>query len=124
MPIVGGTKNDIEIIGTISADKVKLGSSDLLGQLLTATGSKFGGEEITIHPTKFALQKGFLRYDDMQVDVGKNPFNFKGVIGLDKTLNMTVTVPYGPGGKVKTDRDANGLKIFGAAAGNNRQSET
>lgn len=102
MPIVGGTKNDIDIAGTISADKVLLGSSSLLSQLMTAIGSNFGGEEITIHPTKFALQKGFLRYDDMRVDVGQNPFDFKGAIGLDKTLNMSITVPYGPSGKVKT----------------------
>ena len=28
------------------------------------------------------------------MDVGNNPVNFKGVIGLDKSLDMTVTLPY------------------------------
>jgi hypothetical protein len=40
------------------------------------------------------LWDGYLRYDDMQIDVGDNPFNFGGVIGLDKSLNMTVILPY------------------------------
>jgi hypothetical protein len=30
----------------------------------------------------------------MQIDVGDNPINFKGAIGLDKSLDMTVTLPY------------------------------
>jgi hypothetical protein len=30
----------------------------------------------------------------MQMDVGDNPVNFKGVIGLDKSLDMTITLPY------------------------------
>ena len=30
----------------------------------------------------------------MQIDVGNNPLNFSGVIGLDKSLSMTVTLPY------------------------------
>jgi len=97
LPIVGGTKNDIEIIGTIAADNVKLGSSGLLGQLMIAAGDKFGGEVITMHPTKFTLQQGFLRYDNMQIDVGQKPFIFKGAVGLDETLNMMVTLPYGGG---------------------------
>ena len=102
LPIVGGTKNDIEIVGTVSADKINLGSGGLLGQLLAAIGDKFAGQEITIHPTRFALQQGYLQYDNMQVDVGNGPFNFKGAIGLDKTLNMSITVPYGPSGRVTT----------------------
>jgi hypothetical protein len=30
----------------------------------------------------------------MQIDVGDNPINFRGAIGLDKSLDMTVTLPY------------------------------
>jgi hypothetical protein len=35
----------------------------------------------------------------MQIDVGDNPVNFKGVIGLDKSLDMTVTLPYTTAGR-------------------------
>jgi hypothetical protein len=60
-------------------------------------GDKFGGQQVTVHPAKFTLQNGFLKYDNMQVDVGEKPFYFKGVIGLDKSLDMTVTVPVSDG---------------------------
>ena len=30
----------------------------------------------------------------MQMDIGDNPVNFKGVIGLDNSLEMSVTLPY------------------------------
>jgi hypothetical protein len=35
----------------------------------------------------------------MQMDIGDNPVNFKGAIGLDKSVNMTVTLPYTMGGR-------------------------
>ena len=55
--------------------------------------------DIVIHPTYFVLQNGFLKYDNMQMDIGNKPVNFKGIIGMDKSLNMTVTLPYTVGGK-------------------------
>ena len=48
-----------------------------------------------IHPTDFVLQDGVVRYDDMQIDIGKTPIHFKGVIGLDKRLDMMVALPLG-----------------------------
>lgn len=94
IPFSAAAKNQTEVVGTISMDKVRLQASDLLGQILTAAGTSARGADITIRPTKFILRDGFLRYDDMQMDVGDNPVNFKGVIGLDKSLNMTITLPY------------------------------
>jgi hypothetical protein len=58
------------------------------------------------------MQKGYLRYEDMQVDVGDNPINFKGVIGLDKSLDMTVTLPYTSEGRtVRVGRETRGRRI-------------
>jgi hypothetical protein len=94
IPFSAAAKKQAEVVGTISMDKVRLQASDLLGQILTAAGTSARGADITIRPTKFVLRDGFLRYDDMQMDVGDNPVNFKGVIGLDKSLDMTVTLPY------------------------------
>lgn len=94
IPLATGTKNDIEVVGTVSIEQLRLQSSDLLAQILSAVGASARGRDITIHPTRFVLQNGFLWYEDMQMDVGDKPVNFRGVIGLDKSLNMTVTLPY------------------------------
>jgi len=94
IPLAGANKNDLEVIGTISVNRLRLEASDLLGQILSVAGASARGQDITINPTRFVLQDGFLRYDDMEMVVGDNPVNFGGVIGLDKSLNMTVTLPY------------------------------
>jgi len=94
IPVSGATKDDIEVIGTVSIEKIRLQQSDLLGQILSLAGTGTRGRVIRIHPTRFALQDGFLRYDDMQMDIGDHPVVFGGVIGLDKSLNMTITLPY------------------------------
>jgi hypothetical protein len=49
----------------------------------------------------------------MQLDVGDNPVNFSGTIGLDKSLhNMTVTLPYTFMGRtIRIDRDSSDKRI-------------
>ena len=94
IPLNSTAKNNAEIVGTISISQLQMQISDFLGQILTIFGGGARGTAITIHPTRFVLRNGFLRYDDMQVDIGDNPVNFKGVIGLDKSLDMTITLPY------------------------------
>jgi hypothetical protein len=94
IPLSAVAKNKAEIVGTFSVNQLRLETSDFLGQLLTVVGGGVRGTTITIHPTRFVLRDGFLRYDDMQMDIGDNPVNFKGVIGLDKSLEMSVTLPY------------------------------
>jgi hypothetical protein len=94
IPLVGGDENNLEVVGTISINKLRLDASELLSQILSAVGTSAMGQDITILPTRFTLQNGLLRYDDMQMVVGDNPVNFKGSIGLDKSLDMTVVLPY------------------------------
>lgn len=112
IPLAGATKNDIEVIGTISIAHLRLQASDLLGQILSVAGTGVRGQDITVSPTRFVLQNGFLRYDDMQMIVGDNPVNFRGVIGLDKSLNMTVTLPYTTAGKTaRIGKEVEGVRI-------------
>jgi hypothetical protein len=112
IPLAGAGKNDLEVVGTISITRLRLESCDLLGQILSVVGTGVRGQDITIHPTRFALQNGFLRYDDMQVDIGDNPVNFGGVIGLDKSLNMVVTLPYTAKGEaVRIGKKVEGARI-------------
>ena len=92
IPLAGATRDDLVVVGTVAIDRMRLEASDLLGQIVSVTGGR--GVDMTMLPTRFILQKGFLRYDDMQINVGDNPVNFAGVIGLDKRLNMNVTLPY------------------------------
>lgn len=99
IPLAAADLTGLEVTGTISIKKLRLQASDLLGAILSLAGTSQGGQDITIHPTKFVLQDDFLRYDDMQIDVGDNPVVFGGVIGLDKSLNMTVTLPYTTSGR-------------------------
>lgn len=111
-------KNAIEIIGTISFTDVRLEGSGLLTSIFSVVDSSPRGKDINIHPTRFVLQNGRLSYDDMQMDVGRNPVNFKGVIGLDKTLNMTVVLPYTTRGKtVRVNEPTEGKRIAIALTG-------
>ena len=108
IPLKKENINDIEVIGTISINQLQLEGSDLLGQMLSVAGGKTPGQQFTIKPTRFVLQKGRLQYEDMQLDIGDNPVNFKGVIGLDKSLNMTVILPYTVGGRTaRTGEETN-----------------
>jgi hypothetical protein len=112
VPIDAKAKNDAVVIGTISVSQLQLQASDLLGQILTIAGTGGRGTVLTMHPTRFVLQNGFLRYDNMQIDVGDNPVNFKGVIGLDKSLDMTVTLPYTSAGRTaRIGRQTAGSRI-------------
>ena len=99
IPLKKENKNEIEVIGTISASQLRMEGSDLLGKLLLLEGGNVPGQDFTINPTRFVLQNGLLQYEDMQLDVGDNPVNFKGAIGLDKKVNMAVILPYTTGGR-------------------------
>jgi hypothetical protein len=111
IPLAGAAKNDLEVIGTIWLDRLHLQSSELLNQILALAGAGID-QYITIHPTRFVLRDGFLRYDDMQMDVGNNPVNFSGVIGLDKSLDMRVTLPYTTAGRTaRIGRETVGERI-------------
>jgi len=92
IPLSAANKNDLEVIGTISLTNVNMQAAGLLGKIISATGSSTE-ETLTVHPTRFVLKDGFLRYDNMQVDIGNDPVYFKGAIGLDNSLDMTITVP-------------------------------
>lgn len=94
IPMAADMGNKAEVIGTISADNVLLQASGLLDEILKATGEDKRGEILKIHPTRIVLKDGVVRYDDMQIDVGDNPVNFAGAIGLNQQLDMTVTLPW------------------------------
>ena len=92
-PLQTGYKNAIEIAGTLSIDNMHLGGSSLLGQIVQLAGVS-PDANITVLPCRFVLADGILRYDDMQMNIDKKSINFSGQIGLDKSMQMTVTLPW------------------------------
>lgn len=112
IPLDDAGRNNLKIIGTISLKNLSLQQSDLFGQILSIAKISPRDQGIVIHPTRFVLQNGFLRYDDMQMDIDNSPFNFKGVIGMDGSLDMTITLPYTADGRtIKTDEKDAGRRI-------------
>jgi hypothetical protein len=83
----------------------------LLGSILPLLGGG-QGEDIIIQPTRFVLQDGYLSYDNMEMDIGRTPLNFKGRIGLDNSLDMTVVLPVTTIGEI--------AKVGGDTSGSSR----
>ena len=100
VPLAPKSENKIDIAGNISINDVRLSAKGLLGQI-----EKFSPQshnKLTIEPTNFTINNGIMQYTDpqgMQVDLGDNPLNFTGQIGLDKTIDMTITLPWSVLGK-------------------------
>lgn len=94
VPLTSDAKNAAELTGTLSIDQMQLGASNILNQILSIGRQSVRGQMMTVHPTKLVLQKGVVRYDDMQIDIGDNPVNFRGSVGLNEALNMTIVLPY------------------------------
>jgi hypothetical protein len=119
IPLASQQKNKIEALGTVSIEQLKLQASDLLGQILSAIGANQPVQGMTIRPTKFTVQDGHLRYDDMQMDIGDNPVNFKGDIDIEKkSLDMRILLPYTAGGRTartdgQTDQQRIALSLTG-----------
>lgn len=94
IPLTAGHGRTAQLDGTIGLRELRLEAS-LLNRILNAVKtSPVRDQTLTIRPTKIALHNGAIRYDDMQIDLGDNPINFRGTIGLDGILDMRVLLPY------------------------------
>jgi len=114
VPINGGKPEDANIAGTISLTQVKMQSTGLMGAILTATGTS-DGQLITLHPTPFTVRNGFVKYPDMQMDIGTMPINFSGSVPIDpnrKIESFSVALPVSATGKlVKTGKESSSQRI-------------
>jgi len=113
IPLGKARREQIVVAGTISMDRLSIQGSELLGAIFALFSSGVPAEDFRLHPTEFEVRDGLVRYKDMQIDVGDNPLNFAGVIGLDSTIrNMTVTLPYTYSGEtVRVGREPKGQRI-------------
>jgi hypothetical protein len=114
IPIIGGGPENADIAGTISLTQVRMQPTGLLGAILAATGGS-GGDMMTIHPTPFTVKDGFVRYTNMQMDIGSMPINFGGVVPLDpdkQIENLSITLPItGTGKMVKVGKETGTQRI-------------
>jgi hypothetical protein len=126
VPISGGRPEDVDIAGTVSLTQVKMQPTGLLGAILSASGAS-GGETMTIHPTPFVVRDGFVRYTNMQMDIGNTPVNFAGSVPLDadrQIENLSITLPFAArGGIVKTDEQEGSRRITAYVKGTPRRPE-
>jgi hypothetical protein len=100
VPVVGGRPEDADIAGTISLTQVRM-QSGLLAAILTAMGTT--GDLITLHPTPFTVNGGFVRYSNMEFDIGRLPIYFNGIVPVDpdrKIENFSVVLPIPITGKI------------------------
>ncbi len=93
IPLTGTDSRSMQLDGTIGIQQLRLQAS-LLNKILSVIKESVRDQVVTIQPTKLTLRNGTLRYENMQIDVGDNPVNFSGAIGLDERLDMTVLLPY------------------------------
>ncbi|MGA2915225.1 MAG: hypothetical protein ABSE89_04290 [Sedimentisphaerales bacterium] len=91
-PLEKGYDKTIAVAGTLSITNMRLGSP-LLNIIIQLIGGP-ADPIITVQPTKFTVANGIISYDNMQMDIDKYPVNFAGTIGLDKSMKMTVTLPW------------------------------
>ncbi len=94
VPITGGKPEDANIAGTISLTDLKMQSSGLLPVILSAMGAS--SDTMTIHPTQFTVRDGYVKYPNMQMDIGDKPINFSGSVPIDPTKKIesfSVTLP-------------------------------
>jgi hypothetical protein len=126
VPISGGRPEDVDITGTVSLTQVKMQPTGLLGAILSASGAS-GGETMTIHPTPFVVRDGFVRYTNMQMDIGNTPINFAGSVPLDANReieNLSITLPFAArGGIVKTDEQESKRRITAYVKGTPRHPQ-
>jgi hypothetical protein len=98
IPLGTDTTNSLEIAGTVGIEKIRMESIGLIGQILSlgeilSRGTIQRYVDSTLMPTKFVMQNGRLSYDDMRLNVDDYPVNFKGAIGPNRKLDMTVIAP-------------------------------
>jgi len=94
IPLTAGHARAAQLDGVIGIQDLRLQAS-LLNKILGAfKTSPLRDQVATIRPTKIALRDAAVRYDDMQIDLGDNPINFGGSIGLNGILDMKVVLPY------------------------------
>ncbi len=113
LPLTDFNANDVQMISTIAIEQLQLKGSSLLNRIVSAAGSRVNQQNMRIRPTQILLANGAISYDDMQLDVGDNPINFRGTVWMDKKMDMEVILPYTLAGTTaSTKKTTKGKRII------------
>lgn len=119
IPLTGGTAKDFELDGTFSVKDMQLVSPFFrLIQQFRPSGTDYSRMQVL--PTQITAKDGLVRYDNMQVNVGENPFNFVGRINLlDKSIEGSrVVTPYTASSTIKVGQENTQGRIIAYITGN------
>ncbi len=116
IPLAKAGVEQLELAGTIAMDDINIRSAGFLSKLLSLSSGASRGAFLTVHPTEFTVSNGIMRYaDKMQIDVGDNPFDFRGGIDIKNNRYMkdfTVVTPWTTDGRtVRAGREYSGNRI-------------
>ncbi len=101
IPLAKNSQNLLYLKGTFAISGLSVQSPII--NTIQRIPAMFGGNNqnktdrntnMEILPTAIELKNGVLRYDDMQLNIERNPFNFSGRTGLNDSMEMTVRLPY------------------------------
>ncbi|MEJ5260212.1 MAG: hypothetical protein WHS88_08495 [Anaerohalosphaeraceae bacterium] len=93
LPLQAERKDLLKLKAVLALSQVTMRSDGFLKELLNVIGGD-PSVVLTLHPTPLSLDKEVLSYQNMQVDVGKNPIVFSGQVGLDRRLRMEMKMPW------------------------------
>lgn len=106
IPLKGASKKDFELDGTFSVSNLRM-ISPILNLIQRIKAAAPQDSVMQLRPTQIYAKEGRIWYDNMQLDVGNNPFNFVGRINLmTKSIHGTsVKTPYTTGRTVKVGEE-------------------
>ncbi|HPY77386.1 MAG TPA: hypothetical protein PLQ45_06045, partial [Anaerohalosphaeraceae bacterium] len=91
---LGGARQDLfQMKSTLAINQLNMQSEGFLKELLRVLGSDTSAM-MTLHPTELVAKDQTLSYQNMQLDIGKNPVNFSGQVGPDRRLKLTMQLPW------------------------------
>jgi len=93
LPLGAGRKDLLKMKSVLALSQMTMRSDRFLKELLNVLGSD-PSVVLTLHPTALSMEKEVISYQNMQVDVGKNPVIFSGQIGFDRRLRMEMKMPW------------------------------
>ncbi len=104
VPLAAESANKIDIIGNIAMRDLGLGAKSFLDPLNSVL--KLQHTKIKVSPTDFTIKDGIMRYTDqkdgLQFEFGDKPLNLIGQTGLDKSIDMTIELPWSILGQTAT----------------------
>ncbi len=118
IPLRGASKRDLELDGTFSISNMRM-ISPIFSLIQRVKGGTSEDSLMQLRPTRITAKNGLVRYDNMQLDVGNNPFNFVGRIDLmTKSIEGTkVITPYTTGRTVRIGEENTPGRITGSFIG-------